>query len=142
MSARGFTLIELMVCVAIVAILASAALPLSDLTAKRVKEQQLHRALREIRDALDAYKQAVEDGRIERKMGESGYPRRLEDLVAGIEDRRSVGKQRLYFLRRILRDLSRSDQHAVTLELLPLGQWRQDGTSGSLLAARCSSSCR
>ncbi len=104
MSARGFTLVELLVCVAIVAILASAALPLSELSAKRVKEQQLHRALREIRDAIDAYKQATEDGRIERKMGESGYPGRLEDLVAGVEDRRSVTKQRMYFLRRIPRD--------------------------------------
>ncbi len=64
----------------------------------------MHRALREIRDAIDAYKQATEDGRIERKMGESGYPGRLEDLVAGVEDRRSVTKQRMYFLRRIPRD--------------------------------------
>ena len=61
---------------AIVAILASAARPLSELNVKRAKELELRRALREIREGLDAYKQASEDGRIERRVGDSGYPRR------------------------------------------------------------------
>ena len=104
MTSRGFTLIELLICVAMVAILASAALPLSEMTVKRQKEQQLRRALRDIRDALDAHKQAAEDGRIERRAGDSGYPRRLEDLVEGVPDRRHAKVQRIYFLRRIPRD--------------------------------------
>jgi general secretion pathway protein G len=102
--ARGFTLIELLVTVSIVAILASAALPLNELTVKRAKEQDLRRSLREIREALDAYKQASEDGRIVRTPEASGYPKRLEDLVEGVEDRRSQTKRRMYFLRRIPRD--------------------------------------
>ncbi|HZM37278.1 MAG TPA: type II secretion system protein [Burkholderiales bacterium] len=99
--AKGFTLIELLVTVAIVAILASVALPLNELVAQRAKEQDLRRALREIREAIDAHKQAVDEGRVTRKVGESGYPRRLEDLVEGIEDLKSPTKARIYFLRRL-----------------------------------------
>ena len=107
--ARGFTLIELLITVAIVASLASAARPLSELNVKRAKELELRRALRDIRDGLDAHRQAAEDGRIERRVGDSGYPRRLEDLVEGIEDKRSPTKQRIYFLRRIPRDPMTAD---------------------------------
>jgi general secretion pathway protein G len=107
--ARGFTLIELLVVVAIVAILASAARPLSELNVKRAKELELRRALREIREGLDAYRQAAEDGRIERRVGDSGYPPRLEDLVEGVDDRRAANKQRIYFLRRIPRDPMTAD---------------------------------
>jgi len=102
--ALGFTLIELLIAVAIVAVLASAALPLNELAARRAKEQDLRRALREIRAAIDAYKQASDDGRILRRIGESGYPQRLEDLVQGIEDQRSPRRQRIYFLRRMPED--------------------------------------
>jgi general secretion pathway protein G len=111
-TARGFTLIELLITVAIVAILASAARPLSELNVKRAKELELRRALREIREGLDAYRQAAEDGRIERRVGDAGYPRRLEDLVEGVDDRRAANKQRIYFLRRIPRD-----------PMTPDGQW-------------------
>lgn len=100
----GFTLIELVITVAIVAILASVALPLNELVVQRGKEQDLRRALREIRESIDAYKQASDEGRIARKIGESGYPRRLEDLVAGVEDRKSPKGERIYFLRRIPQD--------------------------------------
>lgn len=58
----GFTIVELLVTLVIVSVLASAALPMAELVARRNKEQELHRALREIRDALDAYKQASERG--------------------------------------------------------------------------------
>jgi general secretion pathway protein G len=101
---KGFTLIELVIAVAIVAILASAALPLNELVVQRAKEQDLRRALREIRGGIDAYKQAFDDGRMVRKIGESGYPKRLEDLVEGIEDQKSPKRERIYFLRRLPRD--------------------------------------
>ncbi|MEY2689786.1 MAG: hypothetical protein RL375_3985 [Pseudomonadota bacterium] len=101
---RGFTLIELIVTAAIVAVLASVALPLAELTVKRGKETELRAALREIRGAIDAYKQAVDDGRIVRKADESGYPPSLDILVEGVVDARSAKKARIHFLRRLPRD--------------------------------------
>ena len=89
---------------AIVALLASVALPLAELTVQRGKEAELRRSLREIREAIDAYKQASDDGRIARKIGESGYPRKLEELVEGVEDQKSARRERLYFLRRLPTD--------------------------------------
>ena len=102
--ARGFTLIELVITVAIVAVLASVALPLNELAVQRSKEQDLRRALRDIRDAIDAHKQAFDEGRIVKRPGDSGYPKKLDDLVAGVEDQKSPKKERIYFLRRIPRD--------------------------------------
>jgi len=101
---NGFTLIELVITVAIVAILASVALPLNELTVQRGKEQDLRRALREVREAIDVYKQASDDGRIQKRVGESGYPKRIEDLVDGVEDQKNPKKEKIYFLRRIPRD--------------------------------------
>jgi general secretion pathway protein G len=104
MKARGFTLIELVIAVAIVAILASAVLPLNELVVQRAKEQDLRRALREIRGAIDAHKQASDEGRIQKRVGESGYPKRLEDLVEGVDDEKNPKRERIYFLRRLPRD--------------------------------------
>lgn len=100
----GFTLIELVITVAIVAVLASVALPLNELVVQRAKEAELRRSLREIREALDAYKQAFDEGRVVKRAGDSGYPKRLEDLVEGVEDQKDPKKSRIYFLRRLPRD--------------------------------------
>ncbi len=101
---HGFTLIELLVTATIVAVLASVALPLAELGVKRSRENELRAALREIRGAIDTYKQAVDEGRILKKADESGYPPNLEILVEGVEDARSPKKSRIHFLRRLPRD--------------------------------------
>ncbi|MEQ1668127.1 MAG: type II secretion system protein [Sulfuriferula sp.] len=113
---RGFTLIELVITVAIVGLLASVVLPMAELTVQRSKEQELRLALRQIRNALDAYKQAVDEGRVTQSVGQSGYPPTLKVLVDGVADASSPDKKsRIYFLRRIPRnpmylDSSRADE--------------------------------
>lgn len=102
--ATGFTLIELLITVAIVALLASVALPLSELSVQRGKEQELNRSLREIRDAIDAYKRHVDEGRIERSADASGYPPNLLVLVEGATDVKSPTRAKIRFLRRVPRD--------------------------------------
>ena len=103
-ASRGFTLIEVLVTLAIVAVLAGMVMPLAELSVKRVNEQELRRNLREIRTAVDAYKQAADEGRIHKAPAESGYPKSLEVLALGVEDMKSPNKTRIYFLRRIPRD--------------------------------------
>ncbi len=102
--ATGFTLLELLITVAIVGLLASVALPLSEVTAQRSREQDLRRALREIREALDAYKRAADEGRVARAADESGYPPSLATLVEGVANQKSPSGATLYFLRRIPSD--------------------------------------
>lgn len=106
---HGFTLIELVVTVAIVAILSMVALPMAEMAVKRSKEQDLQHALRQIRSALDAYRQAVEEGRILATAGGSGYPASLDDLVMGVDDASSPVPRKIYFLRRLPRDPFASD---------------------------------
>lgn len=103
-ASRGFTLVELMVTVAIVGLLAGIALPLAELGVRRQKEQALHAALREIRGAIDAYKLAADQGRIRKSADQSGYPESLDALVLGVEDARSPGHEKIYFLRKLPRD--------------------------------------
>jgi general secretion pathway protein G len=104
MRARGFTIIELVITLAIVGLLASAAMPLAQMVAQREKESDLRSALREIRGAIDAYKLAADTGHIQRELGSSGYPPELKLLYEGIEDAASEKKVKLYFLRRVPRD--------------------------------------
>jgi general secretion pathway protein G len=100
----GFTLIELLVTLALISLFATLALPLAELTVKRTQEAELRASLRQIREAIDAYKQAADEGRIAVRPGDSGYPGSLNMLVEGVTDLRSPVQQRLYFLRRIPRD--------------------------------------
>lgn len=101
---RGFTFIEMLVCLAIMSVLALVSVPMAQVAVQRQKERELRRALVEIRSALDAYKRAAEQGRIALKVGDSGYPRSLQALVDGVEDQRSPVKKRLFFLRRLPKD--------------------------------------
>jgi len=116
-ASRGFTLIELMMTVAIVGILASVALPMAELAVQRNKEQELKAALRDIRGAIDAYAQAKEDGRIQGEkdsQGLSRYPSSLQVLVDGVTDAQNPdGKAKIYFLRRIPRDPFATDPTAT-----------------------------
>lgn len=98
---RGFSYVELIFSVAILALLAATATPYLEKTVQRKKEQELRTHLREIRSALDAYKAASDAGKIEKALGDSGYPRRLQDLVIGMPDMTDPKKKKLRFLRRL-----------------------------------------
>lgn len=97
-------MIELVVTLAILAVLAAIAVPVVELAVKRTREQELRYSLRQIREGIDAYKRAWDEGRIARKVGETGYPPKLEMLAEGVDDLRSPEKAKIYFLRRIPTD--------------------------------------
>lgn len=101
----GFTLIEMVITVAIVGLLASLVFPMAELAVQRSKERELHAALRQIRTAIDAYKQAFDEGRILGGPRQSGYPPTLDLLVTGVTDAKSPERdQKIYFLRRLPRN--------------------------------------
>jgi general secretion pathway protein G len=110
-SPRGFTLAELVMVVALIAVLAAMALPVAKFTVKRHKEAELRLALRQIRTAIDEYKRMSDQGLIPLKIGGEGYPESLEELVEGVE---IVGQEtRIRFLRRIPVDPMTRDEWAL-----------------------------
>ncbi len=103
-SMAGFSLIEVMLTLALLGLLASIAAPLTETLVRRGKEQELKTALYQIRDAIDAYKRAFDAGYIEKSLNATGYPPNLQVLVDGVRDVRSAKGAKFYFLRRIPRD--------------------------------------
>lgn len=103
-SARGYSLVELLVVLAILAVLASIGFPLAELAHRRAQEEDLRRSLRVIRTALDTYKHLVETGHIANPSGGSGYPPSLKVLVEGVTDLQSPQGAKIYLLRRLPRD--------------------------------------
>jgi general secretion pathway protein G len=99
----GMTLIELIIACAILLILASAALPIARFAVIRSKESELHRDLREMRDAIDRYKDAADRNQIRVELGSEGYPPDLETLVKGVQLGASSDKK-IRFLRRVPTD--------------------------------------
>lgn len=106
----GFTLIELMVTLVILAVLALIAAPLTQVAVQRSKEQDLKTALRQIREAIDAYKMASDEGRIQKSSDESGYPPTLRILEDGVEDIKDPKRQKIYFIRRLPSDPMSEEQ--------------------------------
>jgi general secretion pathway protein G len=100
----GYTFIELLIVATILLILASAAMPLTRVTVQRTKEAELRRVLREMRTAIDKYKDAVDAGLISNldvRAGSEGYPPDLETLVEGVTVANDASGRKLKFLRRI-----------------------------------------
>ena len=104
MYSRGFTYIEIIFTVAIVALMATAVVPYVELSVTRKKEAELKHNLREIRNALDEFKKAVDEGVIAQPADASGYPPRLEILVEGVVNAQDPEQRPIYFLRRLPRD--------------------------------------
>ncbi len=115
-TAGGFTLIEMVAVVAIVAALAGMAMPVASLVKQRTQELELRHALRVIRAALDEHKRAADAKEIELPFDASGYPLTLESLVNGVVDPRTPERKLRYFLRRLPRDPFSSPDS-------PLGGW-------------------
>jgi general secretion pathway protein G len=97
---RGLTLVELIVAAAILAILASAAIPVARFQIKREKERELHYDLWMMRDAIDKYKDAADKGAIQTKVDSQNYPPDLETLVNGVD----IQGKKVKFLRHIPAD--------------------------------------
>ncbi len=99
-SESGMTLVELIIACAILLILSTAALPVAKYTIIRQKEAELHRALREMKDAIDRYKDAADRNQIRVEIGSEGYPPDLETLVKGVQLGASSDRK-IRFLRKI-----------------------------------------
>ncbi len=100
----GLTLVELIVAFTIMMFLTALSLPLARYKVRREKERELRHALREIRSAIDRYKDTCEKGAIEKKLGAECYPESLEQLVEGVKLANDPTGKKIRFLRRIPRD--------------------------------------
>ena len=109
---RGFTYIELVITLAIMAVLGLIAVPSITWQVQRQKERELRDALIQIRSAIDSYKHASDVGRIPKNADATGYPTRLQDLVNGVADQMSPDHRKLYFLRRLPPDPFAKDSNA------------------------------
>jgi general secretion pathway protein G len=98
---QGFSLIELIITISILAIMVGLALPLTRNTIRRERETELKRTLYEVRAAIDKYKEASDRGQIDVKLGTEGYPESLQVLVDGVSIVGSASDKKLKFLRRI-----------------------------------------
>lgn len=107
---RGFTLIEVLVTLVLIGLLASVVIPISQVSIQHSKERELKKSLREIREALDAYREAAKSGRISSSITLSGYPPSLAVLVQGVPDLKYTDGRNMYFLRRIPRDPLNQDE--------------------------------
>ncbi|MCX6597494.1 MAG: type II secretion system protein [Acidobacteria bacterium] len=102
---RGLTLIELIVAFTILALLTSMAVPLAKYRVRREREKELRFALREIRTAIDKYKDASDQGLLGQvKIGSEGYPEKLEILVEGVKVAQAATDKKIRFLRRVPKD--------------------------------------
>jgi general secretion pathway protein G len=98
---RGLTLVELIVAFTIMAMLTAMAVPLARYKVRRDQERELTYALRDMRKAIDDYKDAALAGKIETKLGTDGYPETLEQLVEGVKLLQNAEGKKIKFLRRI-----------------------------------------
>jgi general secretion pathway protein G len=106
-SERGYSFVELLIVTAILFILASAVVPLAQVASQRQRESELRAALRQVRTAIDKFKDAVDNGRIattELQPGSEGYPPDLETLVEGVPIQNDQSGAKLKFLRRVPTD--------------------------------------
>jgi general secretion pathway protein G len=111
---QGYSFIELLVVVTILGVMASAVMPMTKVTMQRYKEAELRRALREIRTAIDKYKDAVDLQQIAStnvRPGSEGYPPDLDTLVEGVTQQGDASGRKLRFLRRVPIDpMTRSNE--------------------------------
>ena len=104
---RGYTFVELLIVTTVLMVLASAVLPMARVTTQRQREAELRRTLRELRTAIDKFKDAADQGVIpttELEAGSEGYPPDLETLVTGVRMANDASGRKLKFLRRVPQD--------------------------------------
>lgn len=131
MKNSGFTLIELVVTVMIVAILATGALPIIQLTKQHNKEAELKQALRQIREAIDLYKKAADEGKIKKTLEQSGYPPSLEVLEQGVQNQKDPRSRIMRFIRQIPRDPMSDDPELRASETWAKRSYESDADNPS-----------